>query len=644
MRCSLLTSAALLLASLFALSRVPAAQGAAPPARRPNVLWITCEDMSPDLGCYGDAYAHTPAIDRLASQGARYTLVFTHAPVCAPSRSGLITGMYPTTLGTHHMRSQVPPPAGVRCFPAYLRDAGYYCTNNSKTDYNFPVPPDAWDENGKQAHWRHRPRADQPFFAVFNILVTHESQARASAKQYQANTSRLAAGERHDPDKARLPSYYPDTPEVRRNWAVNCDNITALDYRVADLLKELDDDGLADQTVVFFYSDHGRGLTRGKRWLYDSGLHVPLLVRWPGQIAPGSVVEDLTAFVDFAPTVLSIAGVDIPSHMQGRAFLGPARASQPRQYIYAARDRMDERYDMFRAVRDARFKYIRNYMPWLPYDQHVNYAEAMPILQEMRRLHAAGQLTGPAELFFRQQKPVEELYDCQADPDEVRNLAGDPHYRDVLERLRAEQQRWSRDTHDLGFLPEPVMREAMAADPAHWRDKVIASGELERATAAADFGQLPTTTSSPPAPSSAAQLAALLADKSPAVRWWAAQALRSQAGTAGSASQQPAADAQWQRLSHDPSPAVRIVALLTLAERSPAPVDPAVWSPLLEANEYSVALQAALALDALGPRSRPMLDALKAANVRKRENDFVMRVTANTLEQLGSEPASRPGI
>lgn len=639
MRSPTLLSVACLWAAVWAILTCSASTwAAASPAERPNILWITCEDMSPDLGCYGDAYAHTPTLDRLASQGARYTRVFTHAPVCAPSRSGLITGVYPTTLGTHHMRSQVPPPVEVRCFPAYLREAGYFCTNNSKTDYNFAVPKDAWDQNGKRAHWRQRPRPEQPFFAVFNLLVTHESQARAAPQQYEQNTARLAPGERHDPAKARLPAYYPDTPVVRRNWAMYCDNITAMDYQVADLLQQLDDDGLADRTVVFFYSDHGRGLTRGKRWLYDSGLHVPLLVRWPGQIAPGTVVDDLTAFVDLAPTVLSIAGVKVPAHMQGQAFLGPARAARPRQYIYAARDRMDERYDMLRAVRDERFKYIRNFMPWLPYAQHVSYGEAMPILQEMRRLAAAGQLTGARALFLRPQKPVEELYDCQADPDEIHNLADDPQHRAVLERLRAEQQRWSRETHDMGLLPEPVMRAALAADPQQWREAVIASGVLQRASDAANFGRIPNAAGDArPDASRDSRLSALLADESAAVRWWAAQALWAQ--PAGAADK--FADDAWQRLAKDSSAAVRIVAHLALAQRSPAPVDPAAWAPLLADDDYSVALSAALALDALGERARPMIEALETANERKRENDFVVRVTAHALEQLGVEPAVR---
>ncbi len=528
---------------------------AAEPAQRPNILWISCEDTSPDLGCYGDSYAVTPNLDKFAAQGARYSLAFSHAPVCAPSRSGLILGMYPTTVGSHHMRSNVLPHGDWRCFPAYLRDAGYYCTNNAKTDYNFPVPKDAWDDSSNKAHWRNRPNKSQPFFSVFNYTVTHESQNRASKQQYENNTRRLTTEQRHDPSKAKLPSYYPDTPVVRNNWAVCYDNVTAVDYLVADLLAELDADGLADNTVVFFFGDHGRGLTRGKRFLYDTGLRVPLLVRWPGKIKPGTVVDDLTAFVDFGPTVLSIAGVDIPKHMQGQAFLGPQKADKPREYIYAARDRMDERYDMIRAVRDQRYKYIRNYMPWKPYSQHLNYAEAMPILQEWRRLLAAGELTGPAALFMQPSKPVEELYDCVNDPDEINNLAGDPNHRATLDRLRSAHQAWVKQTADLGFVAEIDMLDMIRKSPTDWRS-------------------LPRPSGYPPAA----------------------------------------------------APAVGSVSTL---------------SRQLEDDNFAVALQAALALDELGEKARPALDALKRANERKRENDYVLRVTAHALKQLGVEPTNR---
>ena len=419
------------------------------PAQRPNVLWITCEDTSPDLGCYGDPYAVTPNLDGLASQGARYTLAFTHAPVCAPSRSGIITGMYPTTIGTLHMRSQGVPPPYVRCFPEYLRAAGYYCTNNAKTDYNFPCPPTAWDECSRQAHWRNRPDRAQPFFAVFNIETTHESRCWPVDGPLQ-----------HDPAKAVLPPYYPDTPVVRRNWARYYDQVTRMDGQVAGFLRQLAEDGLGENTAVFFYGDHGRGLTRAKRWVYDSGIRVPLLIRWPGKIAPGTVVDRLVAFVDFAPTVLSIAGIKPPEYMQGRAFLGE-HAAPPREYIFAARDRMDETYDIIRAVRDRRWKYIRNFEPQKPYAQIIKYMEKMPILQEMRRLHGEGKLAGPPALFFRQTKPTEELYDTEADPHEINSLAAAPEHQETLQRLRGVLEKWMKETGDLGLVPEPELKERM---------------------------------------------------------------------------------------------------------------------------------------------------------------------------------------
>ncbi|MEX2142631.1 MAG: sulfatase-like hydrolase/transferase [Pirellulales bacterium] len=456
------------LATSGAFGQPPAANRTA--GERPNILWISLEDISPDFGCYGDRYAVTPVFDRFAESGVRYTRVFTHAPVCAPSRSGLITGMYPTSIATHHMRCKGVPPPEVKCFTEYLRAAGYYCTNNAKTDYQFDPPFTAWDENGHRGHWRGR-QVDQPFFAVFNFTNTHESQVRAPSAQTKALVKRLTVDERHDPAKAILPPYYPDTPAVRRDWANYHDNITAVQTLVAQLLAQLEEDGLADDTIVWIWGDHGRGLPRGKRWVYDSGIHAPLLVRvpekWRGhaggrradQLRPGSVNDDLVAFVDFGPAVLSLAGVEVPRHMQGRPFLGPQTA-KPRDYVFAARDRMDERYDVIRAVRDKRFKYIRNFMPHLPYAQRIAYMELMPIMREWRRLDAAGQLSGAAALFFRETKPIEELYDTQTDPHEVHNLAADTRYADKLKELRGRLTEWMIETHDLGLIPEPILDEA----------------------------------------------------------------------------------------------------------------------------------------------------------------------------------------
>jgi N-sulfoglucosamine sulfohydrolase len=436
---------------------------------RPNILWISCEDTSPDLGCYGDPYAITPNLDRLAARGVRYTNAFTHAGVCAPARSGIITGMYPTTIGTHQMRCLGVPPPYVKCFTEYLRAAGYYCTNNVKTDYQFAAPVTAWDENSRRAHWRDR-SSGQPFFSVINLGVTHESQIRSNMEGVRAPLASLAPDEKHDPADAVLPPYYPDTLPVRKDWAQYYDTMTLMDRQAGEILDQLEEDGLADDTIVWFWGDHGRGLPRAKRWIYDSGIHVPLIVRVPEKyrrpampdnpeaVQPGSVNDTLVSFIDFAPTMLSLAGVKIPEYMQGRAFLGTQRAA-PREYVFGIRDRMDGTYDMIRAVRDKRYKYIRNYMPHIIYAQHIDYMEMMPTMQEMRRLHAQGELTGPQTQYFREQKPVEELYDTQTDPHEVKNLADDPQYKDVLERMRAVHEEWMRRTGDVGLIPEPEFDE-----------------------------------------------------------------------------------------------------------------------------------------------------------------------------------------
>jgi N-sulfoglucosamine sulfohydrolase len=459
MRIELLIRTLIVLLCAAALQTAPVCAETAPSPERPNILWISVEDMSPDLGCYGDRYAITPNIDRLAAQGVRYTRCFTHAGVCAPSRSGIITGMYPTTIGTHHMRCKGVPPANVKCFTEYLRAAGYYCTNQSKTDYNFDAPLTAWDENGAKSHWRNRP-AGSPFVAVINLTTTHESQVRLPDGGFARRTAALAADERHDPAKAVLPPYYPDTPVVRRDWARYHDLITAMDKQVGKILKDLEHDGLSDNTIVFFWSDHGRGLPRAKRWLYDSGTHIPLIVRWPGKRDRGATNDDLVAAIDFGPTVLSLASVPIPKHIQGRAFLGPAKGP-PREYIFGARDRMDETYDIIRSVRDKRYKYLKNYEPQKTYAQPIEYMDQMPTMKELRRLNADEKLTGPPALFFRATKPVEELFDTDADPHEIQNLADSPAHQDVLHRLRAAHEAWRKETADLGLIPEKELWEKM---------------------------------------------------------------------------------------------------------------------------------------------------------------------------------------
>ena len=441
---------------------------------QPNILWITCEDMSPRLGCFNDTLARTPTIDKLASQAIRYTNAYSISGVCAPSRSALITGMYPTTIGAMHMRTMtrtsaidkitdpellaiptyeaVPPPE-VKCFTEYLRANGYYCSNNSKEDYQFKRPITAWDESSRKAHWRNR-NPGQPFFAVFNFTVTHESQVWSRAGDTLIT----------DPDKVEVPPYYPDSPVIRRDIARHYDNIALMDAQVNDILGQLKADGLEDSTVIFFFSDHGDGLPRAKRWIYDSGIKVPLIVKYPDAMQAGRVTDDLVSFVDFAPTVLSLTGIEIPDYLQGRAFAGSMKA-EARDYIYAARDRMDPAMDNQRAVRDKRYKYIRNYMPERPYVQFLPYRDQMSLMQELFRYEKEGNLDQIQSLWFQKTKPIEELYDTWEDPWEVNNLASDPRFNDILEQLRGEHLKWKEETADWGLIPETdLIRELWPPD------------------------------------------------------------------------------------------------------------------------------------------------------------------------------------
>lgn len=556
--------------------------------------------MSPFLGCYGDRFAISPNIDRLASQGVRYTRAFTVAGVCAPSRSGIITGMYPSTLGSQHMRSDIRLPSHVRCFPEYLRSAGYYCTNNAKTDYNFRVPRDAWDESSRSAHWRKR-RPGQPFFAVFNIETSHESRILLRGAPYDRETARLTAAQRQDPLRFTLPPYYPDTPEVRRDWANDYELITAMDYQVGDRLRELEQAGLADDTVVFFWSDHGIGLPRAKRWLYDSGTRAALVVLVPGkyrsfgQARPGSADHQLISFLDLAPTVLNLAGVAIPDHMQGRAFLGP-RLMPPREYVYGSRDRMDERYDLIRAVRDRRYRYIRNYEPHKPYYQHMNTPEQGPTMREIRRVHAEGELPEAARQFMAERKPPEELYDLDNDPHEIRNLARSPGHRRILHRMRQTHRRWVIETRDTGLLPECELVERERALGSRYAILRQVGGEnlLKRLLAVMD--------SPDPVP--------MLRDQDAAVRYWAAIRVH---------------DERVRPLLSDAAASVRIAAAVGLNAVE-------ILERELQNPEETVRLLAANALDGLGERARPALRSLQAA--LNDGNRYVARAVNHAVNRL----------
>ncbi len=583
---------------------------------KPNVLWITCEDVSPYLGCYGDPYATTPNLDRLAGQGIVFTNAYATAPVCAPSRSCLITGVYATSTGTQHLRSEVPLPARIEPFPKLLRANGYYCSNNYKEDYNF-TDSSIWDDSSHTAHWRNR-RAYQPFFSVFNIMTTHQGQINGSDQAFfDKYGSQLDENERHKPEALPLPPYYPDTPMVRKIWARYYDLITIMDKQVGDLLAQLEGDGLADDTIVFFFSDHGLGLPRFKRTLYDSGLHVPLMVRFPPRyqhLAPlpaGSRTDQLVSFVDFAPTMLSLVALPVlPETMQGEPFLGPLRTT-PRKYIYGASSRVDEVYEMSRCVRGKRFKYIRHFMPHLPYVQPSEYPDRAEIMQEFRRLVKAGALIGPQEALWQPTKPLEELYDTQADPHEIHNLAHSPAFAEELSHMRHELRSWMLETRDTGLLPEAEMHIRAAGTTVY-----------DMAQNPNDYAMVPIMTTAElvgQGPQTLPLLKTALLDPDSAVRYWAAVGLEALGSDAA-----PAADALQEALG-DPSPNVRFVAAGVLCRLGRCSEALPVLAKGLRDPRETVVLHAARTLESIGEKACPARRQMELARQQCKNLDGTYR-------------------
>ena len=577
---------------------------------KPNILWITCEDMSSTLGCYGDAYATTPNIDRLAGESVRYTHAFASAPVCSPARSCLITGVYASSLGTGNLRSSFPIPAAMKGFPSILRKAGYYCTNNVKTDYNTSnlraMVQASWDACSGKAHWRGRGKG-QPFFAIFNDTVTHQSRTMVwSYDEFRKKVqSTLAASERHDPAKAPVPPYYPDTPITRRTVARFYDCVTAMDKNTGAILKQLEDDGLAEDTIVFFYGDHGSGLPRHKRLILDSGLRVPLLVRFPTKYAhlapvkPGAVTDRLVSFVDFAPTVLSLLGLVIPKSVQGRAFLG-ASEGEARTHIYGARDRVDEAYDFARCVRDGNWLYVRNYMPHLSYNQPSWYSDQGEIRNDITALAAAGKLKTDAQKHYAgPTRAVEELYDTANDPHQIRNLAASPDQAERLATMRKLLRDWQDRTRDLGFLPECDLAERMGSSVPYdiaRREDVYPLAKIRAAAELVGAG-----------PDAMGEQVKLLTDADPAVRYWAALGLHVLGKDAAGA-----ADALTAAMK-DKAPAVRIEAAWALADLGKGDKALAVLVKDLEGANSHARVRAARALQMLGGKARPVLPAMQRA-------------------------------
>lgn len=452
---------------------------------RPNILLLTAEDLSPRIASFGDPVALTPNIDALARQGVRYPNTFTTAGVCAPSRAALITGVRQTALSAQHMRANglrnfraVPPPE-VKAFPELLRAAGYYTFTTGKLDYQFSLPfvgtgpGTIWNEESMGTIDLALLPRDRPFYGQMNFGVTHESQIFPIAWPRSWAAAFLLPGriwnalwheDVIDPETVPVPPYYPDTPTVRRDITRHYENIRIMDREVGDILEELEDAGLAESTIVLWTTDHGDGLPRAKRELFDSGLRVPLIIRWPERFRPpgveaGSIDERLVSFVDLSATILSMAGVATPEWMDGRVFAG-SDTDPPRKYIFAARDRLDAFPDRQRAVRDGRWKYIRNYRPGTPGAEHLAFRDHQEIMQELWTLLEAGELD-PVQRRWFEARPGEELYDTEADPHEIDNVAGDPAHRATLERLGSALDTWIEARPDLGAMPEEEMIEML---------------------------------------------------------------------------------------------------------------------------------------------------------------------------------------
>ena len=596
-------------------------------AERPNVLWLTSEDHGPEMGCYGDALARTPNVDALAKKGMIFTRVWAVHPVCAPARTAIISGMYAHSTGGMHMRSMVPMPKGTKMFSELLREAGYYCSNNEKEDYNLPKTERTWDESSKDAHWRKR-GAGQPFFAVFNSMKSHESQIRVRPHELVT-----------DPVKVRVPAYHPDLPEVRRDWAQYYDQVSAADADAGARLRELEEARLAEDTIVFYYGDHGSGMPRSKRWPGNSGLRVPLVVyfppKWrhlaPEEYQPGGRSDRLVSFVDLAPTMLSLAGVRPPEWMQGRAFAGQW-AEERASYLFGARGRMDERADEVRSVTDGRYVYLRNFRLDTPQGPFIAYQFETPTTRVWREQFEAGKTNEAQSAFWRTPRAPEELYDLDADPDEVRNLAESAEHRAIKERLRAALYAHLEDVRDVCLLPESEMVARSRGGSPY---DMARNGEvypLRRVLAAADLaaglnlGEVDA-------------LRKLLRDDDSAVRTWAVLGFLMRGETAVRGAEQ-----ELKELLKDASPFVRVAVARALAQYGERSTEAAlaVLGEHADPREVGVfaALNALEAIDQLGEKAASLRERVRAIDEKAgvphpRYGEYVPSLKKEILEPRG---------
>ncbi|MDA7922370.1 sulfatase-like hydrolase/transferase, partial [Verrucomicrobiales bacterium] len=594
----------------------------------PNILWLSCEDISAHLGIYGDPYAKTPHLDALAAQGTRFTNAYTTAGVCAPCRSGIITGMYQNSVGTHHMRCNATLPQWLKPFPLYLREAGYYCTNNSKTDYQFSKPKggEIWDSSSSKAHWNKR-KGNEPFFAVFNFTGCHESGIENKEK-YLSVTKDLTPDQRQDPDAFdNIPPYYPDTPTVREDWKRNYELITAMDAWAGKLIQEVKDAGEWENTIVIYWSDHGVGLPRAKRWLYDSGTHVPLIAQVPEKFQdlvdfkPGTVDDRLINSVDFGPTVLELAGLTIPDYMHGQSY---AKNNAPRDYVYGARDRMDERYDIIRAVRDKRFRYIRNFEPLKPYYQYMNTPEKGATMMEIRKAEKAGTLSGVVSQFSAESKPVHELYDLENDPHEINNLANSPEHAAKLAEMIGALTDWQLKIGDLGLIAESEITERVKEAGSTY---AILHGEKDQTDLIVTLTGMATKASSHEA---IPELIEGLSHEDSAVRYWGATGL---GNLSEHTKEEKGIKGKLTVTLSDSSPAVRIATARALCRMGWTEDGlPTLSGELAGDNEWA-RLEAAIVLDELDEAARTELEPLQMA-LKDQPNKYIIRVANKAVNDL----------
>lgn len=578
---------------------------AATAADRPNILWLTCEDNSVDwVGCYGNPHADTPHIDQLAREGFQYMHCYANAPVCAPMRSTWITGVHALSMGTHPMRSRYPIPHDtIKYYPDHLKQAGYFVGNVTKTDYNIGGRDDgsAWDTN--KLDWEEM-KAKQPFFMVLNNTKSHESRAFGNVDHTT-----------HSPDDVRLAKYHPDIPDIRKNYAHYHDQIKLMDADIGKALAELEASGMAENTIVIHNSDHGGVIARSKRFLFNSGTHCPLIIRIPEKFSqlrpgqPGTKVDDLVSFIDMTKTWLAICGAETPDYLQGKVFLGPNK--ETRDYHVSYRGRMDERCDSVRAIRDRKFLYVRNYMPYAPWGQHLNYLWTMKATQAWEQHHREGKTDAITGRFFGT-KPMEELYDTSTDPDNVHNLIDDPNYAQEVTRLSKALDRWQLEHFDSGLLPESeVVKRSEACGKTIYemvRDVSLYDVKSLQEAAALALQQEP------------ANLPALyrnLNSDDAGVRYW---------GIVGCFNLQGSSDLDLalirKRLS-DESHHVRIMAAWILYRDGDQRAAQDCWNELLESDSYA-SLMIFNIIDWIGDGIEPYTAAMKACEYS--HNGYVDRM------------------